>query len=138
MHQLHVRQPLLEEKQNMLMLVGAMGGRNKPDAVVDPTGKVYGVQRLRIVDASIFPLLPPGHPQATVCKTTEHMPSRIPGLLRGFFRYACRKDRRRHTSRQMRRTRARLGKLISCVSRYLGYRKRSRVYIDLKSVWYQL
>ncbi|KAL9010428.1 MAG: hypothetical protein Q9173_004637, partial [Seirophora scorigena] len=46
----------------------AMGKRNNPNAVVDPTGKVYGVQGLRVVDASAFPLLPPGHPQATVCK----------------------------------------------------------------------
>lgn len=52
----------------MLRALGAMGERNTTNAVVDSTGKVYGVQRLRVVDASIFPLLPPGHPQATVCK----------------------------------------------------------------------
>lgn len=36
-------------------------------AVVDSQARVYGVQRLRVVDVSV-PLLPPGHPQSTVCK----------------------------------------------------------------------
>ncbi|MCJ1458167.1 hypothetical protein MMC28_008538 [Mycoblastus sanguinarius] len=44
----------------------AMGGNNDSNAVVDTKGRVYGVQSLRIVDASIFPLLPPGHPQSTL------------------------------------------------------------------------
>lgn len=45
-----------------------MGPKNDSNAVVDTQGRVYGVQGLRIVDASTFPLLPPGHPQATVCE----------------------------------------------------------------------
>jgi choline dehydrogenase len=32
--------------------------------VVDSTAKVFGVTGLRVVDASIFPILPPGHPQS--------------------------------------------------------------------------
>ena len=52
----------------MLTAPGAMGGKNDSNAVVDTTGRVYGVQSLRVVDASIFPLLPPGHPQSTVCE----------------------------------------------------------------------
>ena len=32
-------------------------------------GRVFGVQGVRVVDASAFPLLPPGQPQATVCKS---------------------------------------------------------------------
>lgn len=48
----------------------SMGREDDDMAVVDPQGRVYGVQRLRVVDASIFPLLPPGHPLATVCKYT--------------------------------------------------------------------
>lgn len=39
-------------------------------AVVDSQARVFGVKGLRVVDASAFPLLPPGHPQSTVCKTT--------------------------------------------------------------------
>lgn len=45
-----------------------MGNASNSDAVVDMTGKVYGVRSLRVVDASTFPLLPPGHCQATVCE----------------------------------------------------------------------
>lgn len=46
-----------------------MGGVNDSKAVVDTKGRVFGVQSLRIVDASIFPLLPPGHPQSNVCES---------------------------------------------------------------------
>ena len=44
-----------------------MGMSNDTGAVVDTHGRVYGVQSLRVVDASIFPLLRPGLPQGTVC-----------------------------------------------------------------------
>jgi choline dehydrogenase len=43
-----------------------MGTRNDDMAVVDTQGRVYGVEGLRVVDSSIFPFLPPGHPLATV------------------------------------------------------------------------
>ncbi|KAI1805627.1 putative GMC oxidoreductase [Daldinia bambusicola] len=46
----------------------AMGPKDDEMSVVDSTAKVIGVQNLRVVDASAFPLLPPGHPMATVCK----------------------------------------------------------------------
>lgn len=45
-----------------------MGVKSDPMAVLDSHARVYGVQGLRVVDASSFPLLPPGHPQATVCE----------------------------------------------------------------------
>lgn len=45
-----------------------MGKKNDPNAVVDPIAKVIGVRRLRVVDASSFALLPPGHPVSTICK----------------------------------------------------------------------
>ncbi|KAI4225160.1 MAG: hypothetical protein LQ349_007111 [Xanthoria aureola] len=48
-----------------------MGRREDPMAVLDGKGKVYKVQGLRVVDASAFPLLPPGHPQATVYALAE-------------------------------------------------------------------
>ena len=37
-------------------------------AVVDSHARVFGVGKLRVVDASAFPFMPPGHPQATVCE----------------------------------------------------------------------
>lgn len=43
-----------------------MGRANDPMAVIDASARVYGVERLRVVDASSFPFLPPGHPQSTV------------------------------------------------------------------------
>lgn len=46
----------------------AMGRANDTMAVLDGGAKVIGVKGLRVVDASAFPELPPGHPQATVCK----------------------------------------------------------------------
>jgi choline dehydrogenase len=44
----------------------AMGKIDDPMAVVDSKARVIGVNALRVVDASAFPFLPPGHPQATV------------------------------------------------------------------------
>lgn len=42
--------------------------RSDPMAVLDSRARVYGVQRLRVVDASSFPFLVPGHPQSTICE----------------------------------------------------------------------
>lgn len=52
----------------------AMGRQDDPDAVVDTHARVYGVNGLRVVDAAAFPLLPPGHPQSTVCKWILPLP----------------------------------------------------------------
>lgn len=43
-----------------------MGRPNDKMAVVDAHAKVRGINGLRVVDASSFPFLPPGHPMATV------------------------------------------------------------------------
>ena len=43
-----------------------MGRRNDSMAVIDSQARVFGVEGLRVVDASSFPFLPPGHPQSTV------------------------------------------------------------------------
>lgn len=39
------------------------------NGVLDSNLQVYGTQGLRVIDASSFPELPPGHPQSTVCST---------------------------------------------------------------------
>ncbi|KAL8840971.1 MAG: hypothetical protein Q9176_003543 [Flavoplaca citrina] len=54
-----------------------MGPRSDRMAVVDTDTKVYGVRRLRVVDASAFPFLPPGHPQSTVYALAEKIAERI-------------------------------------------------------------
>jgi choline dehydrogenase len=51
----------------------AMGKPSDPQAVVDSKARVIGVDALRVVDASAFPLLPPGHPQSTICKSLFHL-----------------------------------------------------------------
>ena len=67
-----------------------MGKKEDEYAVVDPKGRVYGVENrkfyvtsslcfssgltvlaVRVVDASAFPFLPPGLPMGTVCKFTR-------------------------------------------------------------------
>ncbi|KAH7018206.1 choline dehydrogenase [Microdochium trichocladiopsis] len=48
-----------------------MGKASDPMAVIDSRARVYGVQALRVVDASSFPLLPPGHPLATIYALAE-------------------------------------------------------------------
>jgi choline dehydrogenase len=48
-----------------------MGKSSDPMAVVDSKAKVFGVTGLRVVDASAFALLPPGHPQSTVYALAE-------------------------------------------------------------------
>ncbi|KAF2190152.1 GMC oxidoreductase [Zopfia rhizophila CBS 207.26] len=48
-----------------------MGRPDDPDAVVDSKARVIGVEGLRVVDASSFALLPPGHPQSTVYVLAE-------------------------------------------------------------------
>ncbi|KAF3343681.1 hypothetical protein VdG2_07739 [Verticillium dahliae VDG2] len=54
-----------------------MGKRDDPMAVVDSDAKVIGVQGLRVVDASSFALLPPGHPQSTVYVLAEKIAAEI-------------------------------------------------------------
>lgn len=65
---------ILEAVRNSVMTIFhaactcKMGVQSDSQAVVDSRGKVFGVERLRVVDVSAFPILPPGHPQSTVCK----------------------------------------------------------------------
>lgn len=54
-----------------------MGRGDDPMAVVDSSGRVFGTQRLRVVDASSFPFLPPGHPQATIYMLAEKIAEKI-------------------------------------------------------------
>ncbi|KAH8911654.1 GMC oxidoreductase [Coniochaeta sp. PMI_546] len=54
-----------------------MGRRDDPNAVVDSHARVIGVSGLRVVDASSFALLPPGHPQSTIYAFAEKIADEI-------------------------------------------------------------
>ncbi|PYH90005.1 GMC oxidoreductase [Aspergillus ellipticus CBS 707.79] len=54
-----------------------MGTASDEMAVVDSQTRVYGVEGLRVVDASAFPFLPPGHPQSTVYMLAEKIADEI-------------------------------------------------------------
>ncbi|OQE37365.1 hypothetical protein PENCOP_c010G07203 [Penicillium coprophilum] len=57
-----------------------MGRKNDTMAVVDSHANVYDVQGLKVVDASSFPFLPPGHPQSLVYAFAEKIADEILGL----------------------------------------------------------
>ncbi|RAL59916.1 hypothetical protein DID88_000543 [Monilinia fructigena] len=54
-----------------------MGKKEDPMAVVDSKAKVFGVSGLRVVDASAFAILPPGHPQSTIYALAEKIAADI-------------------------------------------------------------
>lgn len=54
-----------------------MGKQEDPSAVVDSKARVFGVTGLRVVDASAFPILPPGHPQSTIYALAEKIAADI-------------------------------------------------------------
>lgn len=62
-------------KQNLAPVWHASGtcamGKGGVMDVVDSKCRVFGTKALRVVDASVFPLLPPCHPQATIYALAE-------------------------------------------------------------------
>lgn len=48
-----------------------MGPAEDPEAVVDPRLRVRGVHGLRVVDASIMPIIPTGHTNAIIIMIGE-------------------------------------------------------------------
>jgi choline dehydrogenase len=54
-----------------------MGRKDDKTAVVDSNAKVFGVTNLRVVDASAFPFMVPGHPQSTVYMLAEKIADAI-------------------------------------------------------------
>ena len=56
-----------------------MGAKEDPDAVVDPEGNVIGVDRLRVVDSSVFPRITNGNLNGPSIMTGEKMADHILG-----------------------------------------------------------
>lgn len=56
-----------------------MGTADDTMAVLDSRARVLGVKNLRVVDASSFPFLPPGHPQSTVYALAEKIAADVLG-----------------------------------------------------------
>ena len=54
-----------------------MGKVGDEMAVLDNAARVYGVGGVRVVDASSFPHLPPGHPQSTIYALAEKIAADI-------------------------------------------------------------
>ena len=48
-----------------------MGKRTDPGAVIDSHARVFGVNQLRVVDASALPFMPAGHPQSSIYALAE-------------------------------------------------------------------
>ena len=60
------------------------GGEDDPMAVTDPAGRVRGVEGLRVVDASVFPVVPCANTNFPVLMTAEKMADAIlAGRLNG-------------------------------------------------------
>ena len=55
----------------------SMGQPDNPQAVVDPDGRVIGVQGLRVVDASIMPTIPRGNTNIPTIMLAEKLSDAI-------------------------------------------------------------
>lgn len=62
----------------------AMGGADDPRAVVDPGYRVYGVEGLFVVDASIMPVIPSANTNLPTMMVAEHAADRILGKVGPF------------------------------------------------------
>ncbi len=58
-----------------------MGGADDRDAVTDPDGRVRGVDRLRVIDASIMPTVPRGNTNIPTIMVAEKLADRMLGEL---------------------------------------------------------
>ena len=57
-----------------------LGASDDPQAVVGADGRVHGTRGLRVVDASVFPVIPNGNLNAPTIMTAEKMADHILGL----------------------------------------------------------
>jgi choline dehydrogenase len=58
-----------------------MGPTAEDGAVVDALGRVHGVKRLSVIDASIIPDAPAGFPHLVTIMLAEHLSEKLAALL---------------------------------------------------------
>ncbi|HYN69193.1 MAG TPA: GMC oxidoreductase [Candidatus Eisenbacteria bacterium] len=78
-----LRRLVLENAYSIPHVVGtcAMGPTAGDGAVVDALGRVHGVDRLSVIDASIIPDAPSGFPHLITIMLAEHLAEKLPDLL---------------------------------------------------------
>jgi choline dehydrogenase len=76
-----VADPLPDEGWTLFHPVGTcrMGRPGAPDTVVDPDGRVLGVDGLRVADASVFPTVPRANTHLSALAVAEAMAERLQG-----------------------------------------------------------
>jgi choline dehydrogenase len=76
-----IADPLPERGWTLFHPVGTcrMGRPDAPDTVVDPDGRVLGVEGLRVADASVFPAVPRANTHLSVLAVAEGMAARMVG-----------------------------------------------------------
>jgi choline dehydrogenase len=78
-----LRSRILENAYSIPHVVGtcAMGPSPADGAVVDHLGRVHGIDRLSVIDASVIPDAPSGFPHLITIMLAEHLSARLPELL---------------------------------------------------------
>ena len=77
------RRRVTESAYSIPHVVGtcAMGPSAEDGAVVDALGRVHGVERLSVIDASIIPDAPAGFPHVVTIMLAEHLAEKLAALL---------------------------------------------------------
>jgi len=77
------RRRVIENAYSIPHVVGTCAMGPSPDSgdVVDAFGRVHGVERLSVIDASIIPDAPSGFPHLVTIMLAEHLSEKLPGLL---------------------------------------------------------
>jgi choline dehydrogenase len=78
-----LRQRVIDNAYSIPHVVGtcAMGPSAADGAVVDALGRVHGVDRLSVIDASIIPDAPSGFPHLITIMLAEHLAEKLAALL---------------------------------------------------------
>ena len=77
------RRRVIENAYSIPHVVGtcAMGPSAEDGAVVDALGRVHGIERLSVIDASIIPDAPAGFPHLVTIMLAEHLSEKLAALL---------------------------------------------------------